>query len=229
MLRRVVPKDYISVVRDRSRSPYTSNLDEVHSLHSSIWDLPEAIEGGPFAPFECHVPPLSSTAIEETLHGTIWSLISPLLTTGDVVQCRTVAMRWNVGCRYGELGDPFFEFLGNDPFAATMVSQRGGQQGYVRSQRRIIHLWTVSFNEELHAPEAAAVPCEVTSLGDAATSLMKDARIREMFSGRGPYECDDVDSMPSDRMSSDLGDRWQSWASHTPAVGGRIGTGYGRS
>ena len=48
------PKDYISVVRDSSRSPYISYFDEVHSPHNSIWDLPEAIEGGPFAPCECH-------------------------------------------------------------------------------------------------------------------------------------------------------------------------------
>ena len=85
------PKDYISVVRDSSRSPYMSFFDEVHLPHSNIWDLPDTIEGGPCTPFECHVPHLSSTAIEETLHGTIWNLISPLLTTDDVVQCRTVA------------------------------------------------------------------------------------------------------------------------------------------
>ena len=109
------PKDYISVVKESSLSPYTSCSDEVHSPHSSIWDLPEAIEGGSITPFECDVPPLSLTAIGETLHGTIWSLIDPLLTTDDLVKCRTVARRWNVGCRYGELGGIFFEFLENDP------------------------------------------------------------------------------------------------------------------
>ena len=51
------------------RSPYTSFFDEVPSL--SIWD-----EGVPFVPYERHVALLSFTAFEETLHGTIWSLIS---------------------------------------------------------------------------------------------------------------------------------------------------------
>ena len=56
-------------------------------------------------PCESHVPPL--LAMEETLHGTIWSSISLLLTTDDAVRCRTTASRWNVGCRYGELGEIF--------------------------------------------------------------------------------------------------------------------------
>ena len=43
--------------------------------------------------------------MEETLHGTSWSMVSPLLTTDDAVRCRTTASHWNVGCRYGELGD----------------------------------------------------------------------------------------------------------------------------
>ena len=101
------------------RSPYTSYFDEVHSPHKSIWDLPEAIEGVPFVPYERFVAPLSSSAIEEILHGTIWSLINPLLTTDDVVRCRTIARRWNAGVRYGKLGDIFFEFLEHDPFVST--------------------------------------------------------------------------------------------------------------
>ena len=98
------------------RSPHTSYFDEVHSPHYGIGDLPEAIEGVPFVPYERCVAPLSLSAIEEILHGTIWSLISPLLTTDDVVRCRTVARRWNAGCRYGKLVNIFFEFLENDPF-----------------------------------------------------------------------------------------------------------------
>ena len=46
------PNDYISVVRESSRLPHTRYFDEVHSPHNSIWDLPEAIEGGTFTPFE---------------------------------------------------------------------------------------------------------------------------------------------------------------------------------
>ena len=61
----------------------------------------------------------------------------------------------------------------------------------------------------LHVPEAAAVPCEVTSLGDAATNLRNDARIREIFMDKGYSECDGVDSMSSGSMSSGLGDTWR--------------------
>ena len=49
--------------------------------HYSIWDLPGAIEGVPFVPYQQSVAPLS--LIEETLHGRIWSLISPVLTTNE--------------------------------------------------------------------------------------------------------------------------------------------------
>ena len=55
--------------------------------------------------------------MEETLNRTLWSMISPLLTTDDAVRCRTTARRWDVGCHYGELGEIFFQFLHNDPFA----------------------------------------------------------------------------------------------------------------
>ena len=61
---------------------------------------------------------------------------------------------------------------------------------------------------ELHGPEEAAIPCEVTSLGEAATTLMDDARIRETFGDRGYSERDDIDSMSSGSMSPDLSDMW---------------------
>ena len=70
--------------------------------------VPQAME-------ERHVPSLR--AMEESLHGTIWYMISPLLTTDDAVRCRTVARRWNVGSRCGEMGEMFFQLLHNDPFA----------------------------------------------------------------------------------------------------------------
>ena len=46
-------------------------------------------------------------AMDEILYGTLWRMISPLLTTNDAVRCRTVTSRWNVGSRYGEM-DEFF-------------------------------------------------------------------------------------------------------------------------
>ena len=177
------PKDYLSVVKDRSRPPYISYFDEVHPPRISIWDLPETFEGVPFVPFESHVPPMSSTAIEETLHGTLWSLISPPLTTDDVVQCRTAARRWNVGCRCGVLGDIFFEFTENDPFVRQWYRNVEGNKVCTKSKKN--NPFVESFRQwELHAPEAAAVPCEVTSLGEAASNLMNDVR-REKTSSTG--------------------------------------------
>ena len=49
---------------------------------------------------ERHVPPLR--AMDEILCGTNWRMISPLLTTDDVVWWRTVTGRWSVGSRYGK-------------------------------------------------------------------------------------------------------------------------------
>ena len=175
------PKDYISVVRESSRLPHTSYFDEVHSPHCSIWDLPQAIEGVLVVPYDRHVVPLSLSlslslsAIEETLHGTIRNLISPLLTTDDFVKCRTVAGRWNVGCRYGELGDIFFEFLENDPFVRQWYRDVKGNSVFTKSMKN--KPFVESFRQwVLHAPEAAAVPCEVTSLGEAGTNLMNDVK-----------------------------------------------------
>ena len=58
----------------------------------------------------------------------------------------------------------------------------------------------------LLAPEEAAIPCEVTSLNKAATTLMDDARIREIFIDRGYSGRDDIDSMSSGSTSPDLSD-----------------------
>ena len=56
-------------------------------------------------------------AMEESLYGTTWYMISPLLTTDEAVRCRMVAKRWNVGSRCGKTGAMFFQLLHNDPFA----------------------------------------------------------------------------------------------------------------
>ena len=59
----------------------------------------------------------------------------------------------------------------------------------------------------LHGPKEAAFPKEACSLGDAVTSLVADARIRQLFSARGYSETvDDIDSMSSRSMSPDLGE-----------------------
>ena len=44
---------------------------------------------------ERHVPPLR--AMEEVLFGSIWYIVSPLLTTDDAVTSRTVNSGWKIG------------------------------------------------------------------------------------------------------------------------------------
>ena len=105
--------------------------------------------------------------------------------------------------------ETFFEFLENDTFVRQWYRNVEGNK-----------VWG------LHAPEAVALPREVTSLGDAATNLMKDARIREIFSGKGYYECDDIDSMPS---ASDPGDTWHHGPPIRPRWAGGLELCTGRS
>ena len=44
-------------------------------------------------------------------------MISHLLTTDEAARCRTVARRWNVGSRFGKLGETVLPVTHNDPFA----------------------------------------------------------------------------------------------------------------
>ena len=60
----------------------------------------------------------------------------------------------------------------------------------------------------------------MSSLGDAATNLINDVRVREIFINRGYCECDDLDSMSSGSMSPDLGDTWHQGLPREYAVGG---------
>ena len=58
----------------------------------------------------------SSSTVEEILYGSVWNMITPLLTTDDVVKVRSAARRWNVGDRYGALGDTFLRLLKREQF-----------------------------------------------------------------------------------------------------------------
>ena len=123
----------------------------------------------PQAAWERHVPPLR--AMEETLHGTIWNTISPLLTTDDAVRCRTVTRRWNVGSRFGEMDEMFFQFLHNDPFAKHKYYDSEGNKTYTMLMKRNpimggFRKWG------LHVSKVAGLPSEVCSLGEAVLSLV---------------------------------------------------------
>ena len=74
--------------------------------------------------------------MEETLHGTLWNMISPLLTLDDAVRCRTVTRRWNMSSRYGEMGEMFFQLLHNDPFAKHWYYDSEGNKTYTVLRKR---------------------------------------------------------------------------------------------
>ena len=54
--------------------------------------------------------------MEEVLHGSVWSTVSPMLDTDDVVRLRLAAKCWNEGRRYGKNCGIFFQLLHSDPF-----------------------------------------------------------------------------------------------------------------
>ena len=68
-------------------------------------------------------------------------------------------------------------------------------------------------------------PSEVTSLGVAATNLMNDVKIIDIFFNSAYCECDGVDLS----LSSDLGDTWYHGPPVSPRWAGGLETGYGRS
>ena len=62
--------------------------------------------------------------MEEVFHGSVWSTISPMLGTDDVVRLQVAAKCRNEGRRYGKMGEFSFQFLHSDPFAqrcSTMI------------------------------------------------------------------------------------------------------------
>ena len=61
--------------------------------------------------------------MEEVLHGSAWSRISPMLDTDDVVRLRVAAKCWNEGRRYGKMGGSFFQLLHSDPFVKHWYSR----------------------------------------------------------------------------------------------------------
>ena len=132
----------------------------------------------PRAVWERHVPPLR--AMDEILHGTIWSMISPLVTTDDVVRCRTVTT--------GKMGEFHFEPQQNDPYEKHWHYDSDGNKTYTMLKKN--DPFTELFRRwGLHGPKEAASSSgarttETSSLGDAVISLIADARIRQLSSTR---------------------------------------------
>ena len=76
----------------------------------------------------------------------------------DVVRCRTRAKRWDAGCRYGELGDIFFEFLLNDPFVRHGHHDAKGNKLRTKLKKCAIRSWIVSDSGDFMIPRQLPSP-----------------------------------------------------------------------
>ena len=143
-------------------------------------------------------------------------MISPLLTTAsrDAVRCRN----WD---RFSSSSYTMIPSRNTGTMMRRVTS-------CVQCWRRETHSWMVSEEWLLHAPKEAAIPSEACSLGEAVMSLIADERTRQLFHYKGLLRS------PSHRLDVDRQHvSWSGWhvasrASHEPAVGGRIGTGFWR-
>ena len=80
--------------------------------------------------------------------GSVWNMISLLLTTDDVVKICTTACRWNVGDKYGLLGDTFFWLLKMEQFEKSWNCDEQGRRTYTMLRFGIRRFGLHPFQEE---------------------------------------------------------------------------------
>ena len=125
----------------------------------------------------------------------------PFVDNGRFGKVQDNSQPLECGCRCGELGEIFFQFLHNDPFA-----KHTGNKLCTMLKKRT-HSWMVSENGASR-PKESAVPSEACSLGEVVMSLIAEERKRQLFTARGYSDRDDIVSVSSGSMSPDLGDKW---------------------
>ena len=170
---------------------------------------------------------LSFVIMEDVLYGSVWGLISRLLAPDDVVKIRTAACRWNVGDKYGLLGDTFFFLLkmNSSRSPGTMIRKVNARDTLLWLRNSIldgIHKFG------LHSPQKDALPAP------------RELRMRGLSSFRSTLHelsgCQTVDtqwyqdkdtwgfsrdgdayiSMSSGSLSPDLGDAWRYGCPRSP-------------
>ena len=111
--------------------------------------------------------------VDEILHGSMWRLVSPLLTTDDVVRLRVVASRWNVGNRHGRNWRVLFPTATERPTRETLALRHERQQDVHDDEedKPICGRLPKVGASSPTASSSGAKTLEMTSFGDVAMSL----------------------------------------------------------
>ena len=149
-------------------------------------------------------------------------MVSPLLTTDDVVMFRVVASRWNVGNRCGEMGESHLLLLHNEPFDKHWRYDMNGIK--TLKTHTILKKNEPTFGSfrkwKLHGLEEAASSSGEKQWkhppwggrGNVLDWLPKiaDEKIRQACNTREHLESvDDNETVSSGSMPPDLGDMWR--------------------
>ena len=164
--------------------------------------------------------------MEEKVYGSLWDMISPLLTTDDAVMLRTVTRRWNEENKHGALGYAFFMMLKLDQYENKW--HYGSDGNRVCTMLRKCNPMMDSIRRRgLHPPQEETPPIglgevDTTSFGDAVMALsgnqVAEAHLCTRLTALGA-----TPSLPtlisSGSMSPGLGEMWRYACPKSPETG----------
>ena len=173
--------------------------------------------------------------MEEVLYGSVWGLISRLLATDDVVKIRTAACRWNVGDKYGLLGDTFFFLLkmNSSRSPGTMIRKVNARDTLLRLRNPILD-GIRKFG--LHSPQKDALPAprelRMRGLSSFRSTLHELSGCQtvdtQWYQDKDTWgfsrDGDEYISMSSGSLSPDLGDACWETRGGTAALKALTGT-----
>ena len=140
--------------------------------------------------------------MEDVLHGSVWSTVSTMLDTDDVVRLRVAAICWNEGRRYGKMGGIFFQLLHSEPFVKHWYYD---DMGYKLCTLK--YLIMESFPKwELQESQMFIPPLDLCSYDCEDMSLKVEGRMYDLFINQRCAECHSIGTMSNGSMSPDLGE-----------------------
>ena len=143
--------------------------------------------------------------MEEVLHGSVRSTISPMLDTDDVVRLRVAAKCWNEGRRNGTIGVKFFQLSHCHPFLKHWYYHDLGYK--LRTLRYPI---VKSFRKwGLQESQMFIPPVDLCSRDGEGMSLMAEGRIYDLLINQRYAECHGIDAISNGSVSPDLGEMWR--------------------